>query len=254
MKNTLASLAFLIVPALFLFFQSCSNDATDDLQGNEQILSKNGNEKNACTIIDDGVLVYEKGHYLADEPLQNGFDVFGYNYQSHQFKGSYANLYLGIGGFPPYEGDDEAYLSENPTVLNNAYIMKYYWPYRRAEVHQSWNDARWSNKDCDGDGLLDRHYGFDNYQGSGAWETFTVSGEYEDENGNSCDYKYKYSYVAPPLDAYQKDGFWYNSDDQLIGAVFYYLAEIKEMAHDPCGELNGVFFKSPLGPGLGKFK
>ena len=56
------------------------------------------------------------------------------------------------------------------------------------------------------------------------------------------------------MDAYQKDGFWYNSNDQLIGAVFYYLAEIKETAHDPCGGLNGVVFKTALGPGLGKFK
>ncbi|MFD1316744.1 hypothetical protein [Namhaeicola litoreus] len=254
MKNILSRLIFLLISGIFLFFQSCSSDGTEDLSGNDQILSKISIEKNTCTKINDGVLFYEKGHYFAGEPLSNGFDEFGYNYQSHQFKGTYANLYLGFAGFPPYQGDDEAYLTENPTILNNNYIMTYYWPYRKAEVHQSWNDARWSNKDCDGDGLLDRHFGFENYQGSGAWETFTVVGEYEDENGNTCDYKYKYTYVAPPLDAYQKDGSWYNSDDELIGNVFYYLAEIKEIAHDPCGGLNGVVFKSPLGPGLGKFK
>jgi hypothetical protein len=31
-----------------------------------------------------------------------------------------------------------------------------------------WNDAWRRNKDCDGDGLLDWHYGVDSYIGSGA--------------------------------------------------------------------------------------
>lgn len=253
MKNLQARLLLTFIAVFSLFVESCSSDSTEEFTNNQQLLMKSEGA-NSCTKIKDGTLLYEKGHYFEGKPLQQGFDDFGYNYQSHQFKGSYANLYLGIAGFPPYEGDDEAYLSENPTILDNLYIMTYYWPYRKALVQQSWNDARWSNKDCDGDGLLDRHYGFENYQGSGAWETFTVTGAYEDENGNSCDYRYKYTYVAPPMDAYQKDGFWYNSNDQLIGAVFYYLAEIKEMAHDPCGGLKGVVFKTPLGPGLGKFK
>ena len=44
---------------------------------------------------------------------------------------------------------------------------------------RKWNDAWLSNKDCDGDGLLDRHYGLDSYRGSGAWLTNHQSGEYE---------------------------------------------------------------------------
>ncbi|MGB5382425.1 MAG: hypothetical protein WBN16_09890 [Lutimonas sp.] len=253
MKNLHAFLLLAFAAVFSLFLQSCSADSTEEFTRNQLLLKKSEDTK-SCTKIKDGILLYEKGHYFEGKPLQEGFDEFGYNYQSHQFKGSYANLYIGLAGYPPYEGDDEAYLSENPTILSNNYIMTYYWPYRKAFVQQSWNEARWSNKDCDGDGSLDRHYGFENYQGSGAWETFTVTGEYEDDNGNSCDYRYKYTFIAPPMDAYQKDGFWYNSNDQLIGAVFYYLAEIKETAHDPCGGLNGVVFKTALGPGLGKFK
>ncbi len=39
-----------------------------------------------------------------------------------------------------------------------------------------WNDAWLSNKDCDEDGLLDRHHGFGSYIGSGAWLTNHQSG------------------------------------------------------------------------------
>ncbi|HSR33433.1 MAG TPA: hypothetical protein VLY63_22945, partial [Anaerolineae bacterium] len=49
--------------------------------------------KSACTAIPDGVLVYAPGRYLAGQPLQVGYDAFGYNYQAHLFKGSYANVY-----------------------------------------------------------------------------------------------------------------------------------------------------------------
>ena len=48
--------------------------------------------------------MYSAGHYLHDQVLPTGYDMFGYNYQAHQFSGSYANVYLGGGGFPPYTG------------------------------------------------------------------------------------------------------------------------------------------------------
>jgi hypothetical protein len=41
-----------------------------------------------------------------------------------------------------------------------------------------WNDAWLANVDCDGDGLLDRHYGFGSYIGSGAWLTNHMWGSY----------------------------------------------------------------------------
>jgi len=108
-----------------------------------------------CTTIQDGVLEYSSGHYLAGQPLQVGFDPYGYNYQGHMFSGSYANSYLGKDGFPPYTGDDEAYLAANPTANTT-----WYWPYRDVQLMMKWNDAWLSNKDCDDDSLLDRHYGY----------------------------------------------------------------------------------------------
>lgn len=206
-----------------------------------------------CTTIQDGVLRYETGHYLAGKPFSTDFDIFGYNYQSHQFKGYYANLYLGEAGFPPYEGNTEAYLSANPAVLNNIYIMTYYWPYRDAHVLMNWNDARWSNKDCDDDGQFDRHPGFDTYQGSGAWETFHTMGTYTDKEGNECRYNIQYKYVAPPSDAVLDNGIWYTPAGEEIGKEFYYLAEIQRIVNDPCGGFQGLQYKSPLGPGKGKW-
>ncbi|MCK4581454.1 MAG: hypothetical protein KAU10_08875, partial [Dehalococcoidia bacterium] len=106
-------------------------------------------KKVGCTI-QDGIIQYSAGHYLGGEPLTVSYDPYGYNYQAHMFKGSIANAYLGKDGFPPYEGDAEAYLAENPGAES-----KWYWPYRDDELVMKWNDAWLSNKDCNGDGKLD---------------------------------------------------------------------------------------------------
>ena len=147
---------------------------------------------NSCTTIQDGVLEYSAGHYLEGELLQVGYDIFGYNYQAHMFSGSYANSYLGKDGFPPYEGDADAYLAENPGAES-----KWYWPYRDVQLMMKWNDAWLSNKDCNEDGLLDRPSDFDSYRGSGAWLTNHMWG---DDDGNKWNYFVKM--VAAPEDAY----------------------------------------------------
>jgi hypothetical protein len=105
--------------------------------------------------------------------LSTGYDPYGYNYQARLFRGSYANVYLGRDGFPPYEDNDEAYLTANPDAENH-----WTWPYRKVTLIMKWNDAWLSNKDCSVDGSLDRHYGSDSYIGSGAWETNHQYGSY----------------------------------------------------------------------------
>ena len=79
--------------------------------------------------------------------MQVGYDIFGYDYQAHMFKGSYANVYLGGAGFPSYEGNDAAYLAENPSAA-----FHWAWPYRNIDLVRKWNDAWLSNKDCDSGG------------------------------------------------------------------------------------------------------
>jgi hypothetical protein len=188
-----------------------------------------------CTRIQDGVLTYSAGHYLAGQPLETGYDIFGYNYHAHLFVGSYANVYLGGYGYPPYEGDTESYLAANPGAES-----LWFWPYRDIWLNMKWNDAWLSNKDCDGDGLLDRHYGFDSYIGSGAWETNHMKGD---------GWVYFTKIVAVPADATLDGGMWYTADGTEIGPnIWGQFATVLEVES---GE--GATYVSPSGPGFGKW-
>ncbi|MEJ2595267.1 MAG: hypothetical protein P8100_09125 [bacterium] len=202
---------------------------------------------NDCVKIKDGVLTYSAGHYLEGEPLETGYDIFGYNYQAHIFNGYYANAYLGRDGYPPYEGDTEAYLAENPGAENH-----WTWPYRDDMLVMKWNDAWLSNMDCDGDGLLDRHYGFDTYIGSGAWETNHTSGMYEGAEGEMCEWDDFYKIIAVPEDAELVDGYWVNADGVEIGeAIWGQFAIIQYVYNDPCAGYEGAQYISPDHPGFG---
>ncbi|MFH1741608.1 MAG: hypothetical protein ABIH23_21590, partial [bacterium] len=189
------------------------------------------------------------GHYLEGQPLQVGFDPYGYNYQGHMFSGSYANAYLGGAGYPPYEGDDEAYLAENPGAASH-----WTWPYRDVQLLMKWNDAWLSNKDCDGDGKLDRHYGYPSYIGSGAWETNHQSETYVDEYGETQKWNYFVKIVAAPADATLVGGVWYAADGTEIGpAIWGEFATIQSIYNDTATGDHGVEYLSPAGPGVGKF-
>ena len=206
--------------------------------------------KNSCTTIQDGVLNYSVGHYLEDEPLQVGYDIFGYNYQAHMFNGLVANVYLGPDGFEPWDSsyDVDEYLKNNPGA-----DTKWYWAYLNTELLMKWNDAWLSNKDCDGDGKLDRHYGYDIYNGSGAWLTNHEFGTYELE-GETCSYTYFCKIVAAPADAYAEDDIWYEADGTEIGPVIWgAFAIIQEVENDPCEGLHGLQYRSPASPGLGYY-
>jgi len=204
-----------------------------------------GKPDGKCTTIQDGVLTYSASHYLAGEPLMVGYDPYGYNYQAHLFNGYYPNVYLGGDDFPPYEGDTEAYLAANPEAES-----KWYW-YPDVQLQMKWNDAWLSNKDCDGDGKLDRYYGHDSYIGSGAWETNHQSGEYE-VDGKTCKWTYFVKIVAAPDDAYVEDGTWYAADGTEIGPVIWgAFAIIQQVENDPCAGIHGLQYLSPDHPGFG---
>jgi hypothetical protein len=192
-----------------------------------------------CTTIQDGVLKYSVGHYFEGQPLMTGFDAYGYNYQAHLFSGSYANVYLGGAGYPPYEGDDAAYLAENPGAESH-----WAWPYRAIDLGMKWNDAWLSNTDCDGDGKLDRHHGYASYIGSGSWETNHMKG------GSGKDkWVYFTKIVSVPADALLDDGTWYTADGTEIGPnIWGQFATIQEVESG-----SGATYVSPAGPGFGKF-
>ena len=222
---------FMLILAIALI-AGCSDSVLDD----DLVLKKVNKD---CVSIQDGTLTYAAGHYLEGQPLTTGYDIYGYNYQGHMFKGSYANVYLGAAGFPPYNGNDEEYLAENPNAENH-----WAWAYREINLVMKWNDAWISNKDCDGDGKLDRHFGFDSYIGSGAWETNHMEAGKGKEH-----WTYFTKIIAAPADAVKDGGIWYTADGVEIGPVLWGdFATILEVESG-----SGAYYKSPAGPGFGKY-
>jgi len=176
--------------------------------------------KTQCTTIQSGTLLGSDGSTLV-----LGYDKWGYNYQAHMFSGWYDNYSR----------------PSTPVTGGDRLIMK-------------WNDAWLSNKDCDGDGKLDRHFGYDSYKGSGAWLTNHQSGTYEGENGETCKWEYFVKIVAAPKDAYTEGGIWYTADGEEIGPVIWgEFATIQEVYNDSCAGSHGIYSLSPVGPGLGKW-
>lgn len=176
---------------------------------------------NKCTTIQSGEIVASNG-----DKVEVGYDEYGYNYQAHMFNGRYCDYDRVIGG------DD----------------------YCDVDLQMKWNDAWLSNKDCDGDNLLDRHYGHDSYIGSGAWLTNHQAGEYEEE-GKKCKWTYFVKIIAAPESATLKDGIWYNSEGEEIGPVLWgSFARVQSVYNDECAGEHGVEYLSPTGPGLGNLE
>jgi len=175
----------------------------------------------ACATIQDGTILTSDGRTITP-----GYDEWGYNYEAHMFNGTYCDAYRNAAWCQPY--------------VNDELIMK-------------WNDEWLSNKDCDGDGLLDRHYGYPSYIGSGAWLTNHQSG-LVDVNGKMKKWTYFVKIVAAPKDAVKAGGIWYTDATQsvIIGPdIWEQFAIVQEIYNDPSAGLHGKLYKSPAGPGFG---
>ncbi len=180
-------------------------------------------KRQKCATIQSGQIYASDGNVI-----QTGYDSWGYNYQARLFNGYYCDAYRNADWCQPY--------------IDVKLMMK-------------WNDAWLSNQDCDDDGLLDRHYGYDSYIGSGAWLTNHQSGEYINENGQVCEWNYFVKIVAVPADAELIEGTWFSGNGDVIGPVIWgEFAIIQQVSNDPCAGEHGVQFLSPMGPGLGRFK
>lgn len=177
---------------------------------------------------DDGVTTIQDGTLLRSDGvvIVLGFDEWGYNYQGHLFRGGYCDAYR-----------DAAWCQ----------------PYKDVRLIMKWNDAWLANTDADGDGLLDRHFGFPSYIGSGAWTTNHQSGEYE-MDGKVCQWTYFTKIVAAPADATSSGGFWYAADGTEIGPVIWgEFATIQSVYNDPCSGDHGIEYLSPYSAGFGAY-
>jgi len=177
--------------------------------------------KSDCVSIQDGMLQTSDGLVIT-----TGYDQWGYNYQGHMFNGFYCDAYRDAEWCQPYK--------------DVSLIMK-------------WNDAWLSNQDCDGDTLLDRHYGYASYRDSGAWVTNHQSGSYE-MNGVTCNWTDFVKIVAAPADATLTGSIWYNASGVEIGpAIWGEFAIIQEVYNDPCEGYHGLQYLSPDHAGLGNW-
>jgi hypothetical protein len=176
----------------------------------------------SCTKIKDGILETSDG-----ELITRGYDKWGYNYQKHRFSGFPANANR--------EGD----------VVTEGNV----------HLKIKWNDAFISNKSCDGDLLLDTHFGFDTYIGSGAWFTNRFSGSYVGDDGRDHKWWQYFKIVAKPNEEYscREHGGSEVMEDFCI---------VKNKLHDPYGGLpdtgffidgQGIFAPGPgRNPGPGR--
>lgn len=178
-------------------------------------------EGEKCTTIQSGELLASDGSVI-----DVGFDSWGYNYQGMMFRGGYCDAYRDASWCQAYKDD---YL-----------LMK-------------WNEAWVSNKDCDGDGKLDRHYGYSSYIGSGAWLTNHQAGEYM-EGEDVCKWNYFIKIVAAPEDAILEGGSWYTADGVEIGAsIWGQFVIIQEVYNDSCYNEHGLQVLSDFRAGLGNW-
>lgn len=177
--------------------------------------------KDTCTTIQKGILLKSDGSII-----ETGYDEWGYNYQAHNFNGMYCDAFR-----------DDSWCQ----------------PWKYDELVMKWNDAWLSNKDCDGDGQLDRHYGFDSYIGSGAWLTNHQKGFYIDgATGETCKWSYFVKIIAAPADAVLFDGIWFSNSGTAIGPVIWnQFAIIEEIDNDPCAGYHGQLYVSPYNAGFG---
>lgn len=126
----------------------------------------------AATLFDNPPsLFYGPGHYLEGQPIQPGANSFGYDYQARTFNGSLFNAYAGSMNFPPYMGNEAAYLIQNPGASGH-----WAWYWHDTNLEMQWNDAFLSNQDQDNDQELDIHYNLPSYIDSGAELHVHISG------------------------------------------------------------------------------
>ncbi|MCK4918626.1 MAG: hypothetical protein KAS02_02495 [Candidatus Pacebacteria bacterium] len=146
-----------------------------------------------CVHVNNGTLVDRVGGTIPP----TGYDKWGYDYGQQRFKGTICSASRGEDPFckPPYQTVEHMESSKQRMI---------------------WNDAFISTQDCDGDGMLDRHAGFDTYIGSGAWIMISLEGSYT-EKGVTYRGKSSAKHIAAEPTDVLRDGKWYNSKGKYLG-------------------------------------
>lgn len=164
-----------------------------------------------CAVIKDGGIKDSAGNLVV-----LGFDQFGYNYQAHIFEGTYDSSDRTLDG---------KYWGQTGDFVDDRLSMK-------------WSDDWLSNKDCNGDGKLDRGApGSSGYPAiSQGWLTNHIVGDYDSDGDGTQDAHYtlfdKIVWVGPG------------------GSLWGQYEVIQETYNDPVNGLHGLQLKIPA-PGFG---
>jgi hypothetical protein len=170
-----------------------------------------------CTTIKDGGLTDSLGN-----PLETGFDEFGYNYQAHEFNGTYDSADRVFDGM--FYGQSGYFVDDN--------------------LSMKWSDDWLSNQDCNGDGKLDRgapgSSGYPNT--SQGWTTNHVEGDYDSDGDGVQDAHYTQFFKI----------VWVGPCEGEEGCVWGNYKVIQTVCNDPTGGLPEPCLKAKLvAPGLG---
>jgi len=176
-----------------------------------------GTDGVACDTIQSGLIKNSLG-----EVITTGFDDWGYNYEAHLFNGLYCESYR-----------------------NAAWCQ----PYADVNLVMKWNEAWLGNKDCDFNHILDRHFGYNSYIGSGAWLTNHQSGKV-DVNGKMRQWTYFSKIVAMEVGDTISGGNVYRGSTLVGQSIWNEFIVTEEVYNDPSAGAHGILYKG-LNPGLG---
>jgi hypothetical protein len=118
-------------------------------------------------------------------------------------------------------------------------------PYVGTKLIMKWNEAWLSSSDLNGDGKLDRHFGFESYIGSGAWITNHMSADYVGEDGKVHTWTWFVKIVAKPTAGYDCAA---NGGIETWGEF----CQIESVYNDPYYGYHGLEMKAVL-PGFGTY-
>ena len=183
-----------------VFLVSLAVAAAVAVSAGTTVAAQNNKSKKGCTTIQSGTLYDSLGNQLVV-----GFDEFGYNYQAHEFNGTYDSVDRKLDG--KYYGSTGDYVDDH--------------------LSMKWSDDWLSNVDCNGDGKLDRGASGT----SQGWLTNHVEGDYDSDGDGIQDAHYtdfvKIVWVGPG------------------GSLWGQYDIIQDVYNDPVGGYTGIYDKLP---------
>ena len=220
---------FITIIFLFslLILSGCSKESIDDTTDLTQIQETELAAKN-------------------NKNISSGFNEYGFNWNAHHFNGILMNVFFSdpmfegapFYGMPPYTGDDDDYLNNNPEAADLPFWI---WNYRHVNLVMHWNEA-----------LISREAVYNMpWFNSTAFITFHYSGGEGDTRWS----QFQKMVAAKETDNFL-EGKWYNKNEDEIGIASGYV-DLVLISVTNTGVIPNNFYDeyhNLLSSGLGKYK